>query len=335
MNKPTSINADGVGTQLLPRRKLPYIYLSGRFDTTKELVEKEQRWLQRSGCKMRCWSYPFVALDGFYKRKFVNDVYHLSIEKKLHIMMDSGGFSLHEFLRKGKVADVERFAEETVKKYATFCLADRQHWDFYCNFDTRIHAGTVYAMQKRLTKLGLHPTPVFHGDDGLDWLRRYIDDGHKIIAVGSGRHLRHSWEAKRYYLDQVFNVTEKAGVLCHGLAFTSASLALCYPWYSIDSSTWAKAAAYGKIIIVDPEQSRMDLLHVSARHSDTPASYNRMSKRVQATVREQTERVGFEFGKLQTDLWERQTYNAWIYSHWAELGLQPGGKGKVNWGRLW
>ena len=330
-----AIKLNPEGRTITPRSRYPLFYLSGRFDTGGGVGKKEEDWLKRSGCKARCWSYAFVCPGGFYYRDGVWDAYQTTVEKKIHILMDSSAHSMHEFLRRGKVEQHEQFREKTFKGYVDFIKKDRRYWDAYINFDYRIHAPTVYKMQKRLEKLGLHPIPVFHGDDGMDWLRRYIDDGHNLIGIGGAKNIRRTWEQRRFYLDQVFNMTEKAGVMCHGLAFTSLSLAFCYPWYSVDSSTWARFSAYGVVLIMEPESHRLGPIHISPEYmAKKKGSYNDMPPRIQKEIRRQIEESGFDFDKVRHDHSERMVYNAWVYNHLAELGVAAGGVGKVPWERL-
>lgn len=318
----------------LHRGKVPIFYLSGRFDQGGT-ADKEKAWIQRTGCKTRCWSYVFVNPGAFYYREGVGEAYQLSKKLKCHIVMDSGAFSFQHFLRKGNIGEADAYREKTIAGYVDFVNKDSAKWDFYFNFDYRINAPLVYSVQKKLEKAGIHPTPVFHGDDGMDWLKRYIDEGYKIIGIGGGI-LRGRWKDKRYYLDQVFNITEKAGVWCHGLALTSLSIAFCYPFYSVDSTTWVRFAAYGSIIIIDPVNHQLQHIHVSTRHcKNGRGSYNNMPRPIQKAIRSQVEAHGFDLDLLRKDLEERAVYNGWVFNHLQELGIQSGGKGKVTWENLW
>lgn len=318
------------GLPPLKKGEWPIFYLSGRFGVTGK---QEADWIKRTGCNKRCWSFAFIKPGAFYYRPEMGSAYQASCDLKCHIAMDSSAFSFQQFTRKGRVENIEKYRAKTIDQYIEFVHAESKKWDFYFNFDYRIHAPTVYKMQKFLEKHGLRPAPVFHGDDGLDWLRKYIDEGHKVIGIGAAPHIRRTWEMKRFYLDQVFELTEKAGVLCHGLAFTSMSLAFSYPWYSVDSSTWSRFAAFGQVVFVNPINQTLDHLHISERHSEKVSSYNRMPKDVQKEIRKQIESPGFDFKTLRNDLNERAVYNGWVYSHLPELGIKKG-VGKTKWMRL-
>ena len=93
-------------------------------------------------------------------------------------------------------------------------------------------------VQHELEGQGLYPTPTIHGDDGLEWMRQYIDEGHVLLGIGRGSR----WGSRIKmlpYLDRVFNLAEKRGVLLHGFAVTDVELMLRFPWYSVDSISWA------------------------------------------------------------------------------------------------
>ena len=329
----------------LKKEKSPIFYLSGRHGTGGAI---ETDWIKRTGCRYRCYSYVYVAPGAFYWRKPMEEAYRASIDLKCNLMMDSGAFSFHKFVTKSMGAisgmktikkviegvDTEKYREEVIDKYVEFCKSDRKHWDFYCNFDWLKHSPTIYAMQKSLEKRGIRPTPVFHGDEGLDWLKRYIDDGHKLICIGSTDKARRTWREKRYYFDQVFNLTEKYNVLCHGLAFTSLSLVFAYPWYSVDSSTWARISGFGHIIVVDPDTRIAGQLHVSDREATQSfKSYNRMPKAIQKQIAGQVESHGFDFMKVRKNLDERAVYNGWIFANLAKLDLRRG-EDKIAWTNL-
>jgi hypothetical protein len=78
--------------------------------------------------------------------------------------------------------------------------------------------------------------PVFHGDSSIDWIRKYHDLGHNLIAIGSHKSMRASRKQLAEYLHEVFNLGAKLGVEFHGLAMTSPWIMLTFPWASVDSS---------------------------------------------------------------------------------------------------
>lgn len=309
--------------KLHPKSMQPVIYLSGSFGS---LPLTEKQWLKRTKCKTRCFSFAYTCKDAFYYNKRMADALEESLKCGCGIMMDSGAFSFHQFLKKqfGEISakkrkskyqhtDIDRLRDETVELYVEYCKRDQKKWDFYVTFDFRKHCPTIYAMTKELEKRGIRPIPVYHGDQSLEWIERYCKEGYKLIGIGNSG--RTQFEDFRYYYDQVFNITEKYGVKTHGLAVTSLSLMFQYPWYSVDSATWVKVAAYGKIIYIDPYRNVIGQLHVSEKTSSMKGSYNGLPGTVQKTIRNQVEGYGFDFDKVRQSLPERCVYNAYLFSN--------------------
>jgi hypothetical protein len=95
--------------------------------------------------------------------------------------------------------------------------------------------------------------PVIHYGTPLKWVEKHLDEGYEYIGLGGiGQ------EISRYvyfrWADSVFNL------LCsnrkrlpiaktHGFAMTAYGLLIRYPWYSVDSASWVKAAGFGNVFI--------------------------------------------------------------------------------------
>jgi hypothetical protein len=104
----------------------------------------------------------------------------------------------------------------------------------------------------------------------------------------------------------VFNTGAKLGATFHGLAFTSAWVMLDYPWASVDSSSWSRAAACGSIIRFNPETRRLTTVHVSDQASSVQISNSTTLKRISRHI----EAEGFDWKELQTSYVVRHLYNA-------------------------
>lgn len=302
----------------------PLVYISGGHTNVPR--SEEERWIRVTKCKYRCFSFAYTCPGAFYYNRRMHKSLDISMDNNVRIMMDSGAYSFHKFLDRatGSLANskrlgpeaIKRLKEETIELYIEYCKSRQAgYWDFYFNFDYRIHAPTVYSIQRRLEKAGLRPVPVFHGDDGLDWFRRYCEDGHKLIGLGGKTTaIRSAWRNLRKYYERVFNIAEKHGVKLHGFGVNSLSLMFEFPWYSVDATTWIKTAAYGRISFVNPVTHTVDQIHVSTRQTKHCSSYATMDKSSQKMVREQVEAEGFDFEKLRISLYERGMYNARIFS---------------------
>lgn len=297
----------------------------------KMVIAKEREWFRRTGCKYRCYSFGYVCPKAFY----YNRESALSLETALacqaEIMMDSGAFSFHRMLQKQtgqrskkksrgyRPEEIERLREETIDLYVAYCKAHGKQWDFYVNFDYEPRVPIAWKMQLRLEKLGLKPVPVFHGDEGLDWVRRYVDRGHKLLAIGTGKASKRGWRDKMAFYDTMFDAAEKWGFKLHGLAVTKPSIMTSFDFYGVDSATWGVQSAYGGIVRFIPDRRVWIQLHVTHNDTQAGASYERLSPEVQKEIRQEVENRGFDFdlmrGSTTTAWWERAMHNAWMFAH--------------------
>ncbi len=295
------------------------VYLSGGFT----LKPKQQLdWLKRSGCRHRCYSYAFVDPGAFYYNKQMKELMEIDLKRGVGVMMDSSAHSFHNFAKSSKVRNsakfnhlsIEKMRDEVVHGYANFIKRNKKTFDFYVNFDYVKHSPTIYQMQHTLQDLGIKPVPVFHGDDGFDWLHKYVDEGHKLIMVGIDLTFRHGFNAQKKYYDLVFNVLEKHKVKAHGLAVTGR-LMFGYPWYSVDSTSWVRCAAYGQIVALSPANHYIQYVHISDKSSGHGSSSNKLSKSAIGHLKEFVAAQGFDYKLLCKSEYERMVYNAYCFSN--------------------
>lgn len=298
----------------------PIIYISGGYSVPPE---KEKSWLRRTKCTHRCYSYAYVRKGAFFYDERVEKDWRIDLGKGIGIMMDSSAFSFHWFARAGgkvkkyKFTRVEELREYVIGDYTKFVQEVGTGCDFYVNFDYVKRGQIVYDMQKKLEGEGIMPMPMFHGDSGFTWLRKYIDEGYKYIGIGSSAEFRRKWEHYRRYLDGVFETAERygKGIKFHGFAATGFPMMFGWPWYSVDSASWAKITGMGQIIVIHPVTGSFQYIHVSERVSEhNRSSYNRMQPTVRHAIHDFVEKEGFDFDKIRTDPYERGLYNAYMYA---------------------
>lgn len=304
--------------------KLPKLYLSAGFLTTPDT---EKAWLKRTGVKYRCFSYAYVRPDAFYYDPRMAAVLDVDIKNGVGIMMDSSAFSFHRMMYVGKKKNlkyhqVEKMQKEVMLDYIEFIKERGKQFDFYVNCDFKKDSPYIYKMQQTLERAGIKPMPMTHGDKNMSWLQRYIDEGYDYIGIGSSAAVRSpAWKSLRYYYDAVFALLAKyPKVRVHGFAQTSYAMMFGYPWYSVDSASWAKISAYGQILMPKPRDGMFKLIHVSERHSQgNKVTYNKMEKSIRKTIEDYVESFGFNFGKVRKDHIERATFNAYLYAHINDL----------------
>jgi hypothetical protein len=140
----------------------------------------------------------------------------------------------------------------TLEGYIPYVKNFQAKLDFYFNFDEDFDGNGFeinYLNQLRMQREGLSPVPVVH-DCYSDEIQRYIDDGHKLIAIGSG-------ELKHASLDDLRMICEKiyrAGVKIHFLGVTKFEKLVFIPVYSCDASTWNHSSTSGKVHFWNPKK---------------------------------------------------------------------------------
>jgi hypothetical protein len=246
------------------------------------------------------------------------EAYKYDVKQDVHIMIDSGAFSFHMFLaKKKKIENIDALREKTIGQYVEFCQKRKERWDFYVTFDYIHSQKVVWEVTRRLEKEGLRPTPVYHGDCAVEELKKWLDKGYKRIGISSLPWRRFDYRQTRMYLDAVFRVCEPYKVKLHGFAITSLSLAFFYPWCSVDSSTWARAASYGAIYGLDVGRATLSSIHVSLTGGlkSTTTTATSLTPEALKSVKAQVEEEGWDFELLRRSLQYRFCYNAWVFAH--------------------
>jgi hypothetical protein len=189
--------------------------------------------------------------------------------------LDSGSFSLWTKAAKFSQATGRPEAEfydseehwQYLDNYARFVRKYRIGIDLFANVDaipSKGNGGLVLTPEQaaKLTwrnqrylerKIGECPVPVVHYREDLKWLRKYMDDGYELIALG-GLVGSTDQEGCRDWIDRCFemvcdNPQRLPTVKLHGFGVTSYDLMLRFPWWSVDSTTWTQVGAFGGIIV--------------------------------------------------------------------------------------
>jgi hypothetical protein len=319
------------------REERPLLYLSGT--GTYGMGEED---IIKQGAKYRCFSYAYVCPGGFYYQKKMEEAMNIAVKNKMGVMLDSSAHSFHKLVSAGlrktsgkwSVRDMEKLRDETVKGYSKYCKKHGKEWDWYVTFDYIKDCATIRQMQHQLESLGTKPVPVYHGDQPIDWLKKYIDDGHKLICIGS---IRRNNKYTRQYFDRVFNLADKHNVLLHGLAVTSLTGMFCFPWYSVDSATWAKVAAFGCILCTsDSVNDTFGYVHVTnRRHGQSRGiEYCQLSPVQRKELEAVVNKDGFDMKDLVEDGAQRSLYNIYVFSNKIAQLKADLAESKANWKSL-
>lgn len=101
---------------------------------------------------------------------------------------------------------------------------------------------------------GVQPVPIVHYGTAMKYVDRYVEAGkYDLLGVGGlgqgvSRHEYFSW-ADEFFIHICPGKKLLPVIKTHGFAMTSWELMCRYPWWSVDSATWVKLAAYGWLYI--------------------------------------------------------------------------------------
>jgi hypothetical protein len=213
---------------------------------------------------------PQNCLESFHyigKQQAVVD--YIRADKR-QIFLDSGSFTAYT-----------KKAEIDIRQYGRFIY---KNWDIIetaSNLDAIGSAEQTYANQKTLEgwlkPYGMAVQPVHHIRDDDKWLQRYLDEGYDHISLGGM--VPENTPLLRDGLDHLWSkyLTNPDGtpkVKVHGFGLTTRELMFRYPWYSVDSTSWAMTAMFGSCLIDFPEPDgtirdfKVDFSHRSQKQKD-------------------------------------------------------------------
>lgn len=295
--------------------------------------KREEEVLRRVKVQGRCFSFAnLFKIKGFpYYISGFEGSYEACCEAKIPLMIDSGVVSYRGFIaamtKRGKTDLVAKLPthKQFAELYAEWVIANaRPNWDFYVTVDFQPKAPLILEWHKYVEKLGLRPTPVFHGDVHLDWLKKYVDKGYKKICLGGTTLSRSGKRVIGQYFDGVFNFGAKHGIIFHGLAQTSPWIMCSYPWDTVDSAWWTKAAGYGTIMKFDPVGERMGCFHISEKFCASAGkdAMFKNNKFAMSKLKSELKQDGFDIKLLQSDFTERHVYNAKAMVDMAEYATK-------------
>lgn len=191
---------------------------------------------------------------------FANDLAHTKmvfddeVDSCKSFMLDSGAVSV----RSGKtVVSLDNYIQfikdipiEVKKKYDIRVIA----------LDVIGESEASFKNYMKMRDAGIDFIPVFHFNEDLKYIERLIQEGFDYIGLG-GTHSKIGRKSLTYedfmtWWDFVMFTSDSRGkqilrypgIKYHGFAVTSKRALNPYPWESVDSTTWVKMAAYGKIM---------------------------------------------------------------------------------------
>lgn len=202
-----------------------------------------------------------------------------------------------------------------VDRYAAFIKEHRKGIDFYANVDVIFNPEITFKVQCYLEEEhGLFPIPVVHYGTNLKWIDTYLKRrNYDLFGIGGlGQEAQRDdylkW-ADGLYEKLCDNPQRLPIVKTHGFAMTSYSLMIRYPWWSVDSAAWAKAAGVGNIYIPHKRNGAFvfDIppynmaLSCNSTASGNGKHYLGLSKLEQKIIDEWLEYIEIPLGKIDED----------------------------------
>lgn len=237
--------------------------------------------------------------------------------------LDSGAFSLQskamEYSRNHRCGKWDYYDSDGfwkyMKDYAAFIKKYQVAIDLYTNMDVIGNPYLTWRNQKYLEKEHqLSPIPVVHYRTDLKWLNKYVRNGYEIIGIGGlvGKTMQISCQE---WLDDCFRLVCPGPkylptVKLHGFGVSSYNLLIRYPWWSVDSSSWAKIGAFGGIIVPHYRGGRFVfsespyVMKVSERSKNTGifnSHYLSSTPAVKEIVRKWLDEIGVPLGTISSN----------------------------------
>lgn len=196
--------------------------------------------------------------------------------------------------------------------YGDFVNQYREGIDHYVTVDAIYNPEISWGSFIYLRRIhSLNPIPVIHHKTPLSWIKRYIDEGCKIIGIG-GMGQDSTRQDYVRWADRVFQFLcppphYKPVVKVHGFAVTTYGLLLRYPWWSVDSSSWAKAAGYGTLLVPHRRNRQFDFSdnpYAIGMSAASPSAsikgrhYSTLSEREQHVVQDWLNKIGIPLGTV-------------------------------------
>lgn len=233
-----------------------------------------------------------------------------------------------------------------LEAYADFVKRYRKGIDLYCNIDVIPNPELSLRNLRELEKRGCKPVPVVHYTTDVKWLDFYIREGYEMVGIGGLVGSTRS-PACRSWLDDAFHVIcdspdKLPRIKVHGFGVTSRYLYFRYPWWSIDSSGWAKAGGAGIILMPGTTKDKWDFeksasyvvvsdsrtgkesagkLQIDLEQEDYTGTYEGMPAPLKSRVKEWLRFIGVPLGKTgkEGNIIKAGVRNDYKFRHQANL----------------
>lgn len=194
-------------------------------------------------------------------------------------LLDSGAFSAWSKNEKIDIDSYIEFCQQTRSSFEAFANLDviPGRWGQIPSSEEVEQSATEGWMNFRyMVERGLpreKVVHVFHQGEDFKWLEKLVEyhekEGSEIGYIGISPANDRTTEQKIYWLERCMPYITKpdgsARIKFHGFGVTAYEIMRRYPWYSVDSTTWMRMAAYGRIHVPDKfkDFSKVDVIGVT------------------------------------------------------------------------
>lgn len=174
---------------------------------------------------------------------------------KPNTMLDSGAFSAWYHKESVDLDAYIEFIKEHRKRFYSIVALDVIPGEMAKAAKTTRDIEEAAAQSNRnyvyMRTKGIDPIPVFHMGENFHWLEKMLDE--RIPYIGISPYMKAPQEHIIRWMDEVFTrIGDRDGApLCktHGFGVTGHQIVRRYPWFSVDSTSWALSAGYGNILM--------------------------------------------------------------------------------------
>ena len=231
-------------------------------------------------------------------------------EERLGLFLDSGAYSA---FTQGVPIDID--------EYVSFIKKHRPSLSVAACLDVIGDGEATYQNFKYMEEQGADPMPVYHQGTDEKFLLSYLDQGYDYIALGGM--VGGSSSSLKAWLDRLFDryLTDAQGnptIKVHGFGITGFQYLWRYPWYSVDSTSWLKTAAFGVVLVPKKVSggwcydSPPTLVTISDKNPDVSVKgkhYTTVNPIVRQVFDEYFEYVGYTAEILATEVTHRKRAN--------------------------
>ena len=250
-------------------------------------------------------SYHYVG-----RQKFVDDMRREGAK----VFLDSGAFSAFHL---GVKIDITEYCEYIKRNMDILRIEDG---DVLASvLDGIGDPYQTYVNQLEMERQGARPLPCFHFGEDERYLEWYVKN-YSYITIGGmvGRPTADliTW-LDRVWSKYMVDGSGRARLKVHAFGITSVSVMERYPWYSVDSSSWIQAAAFGSVFTARhgpiAVSSKSPSRHDHGRHITT------LSRPERLYVEQMLVAQGFDSARLAEVYESRAAYNLFGYRELNEI----------------